>query len=219
MTGNVTATLKAGTLTIKGDRHDNSVTIFENAKTKMLVVSNYGGTVNGRKSFQFRDKAITKDVKVNMAQGGDDTFVVGGSPATSGGIYFPRDFLVSMGPGNNRVGISQVYVIRDMIIKLDKGDDLVTLDTTGADNISVETGEGNDQVYLFAVSALGFSARNVNVDLGEGDDGLELAGAFLIDNVTADGGPGDYDSLSTSYATGQFPLTQSGFETVMTSNP
>ncbi len=202
LAGNITATLKSGTLTIKGDKNDNVVTVFGGSNAKMIVIKNDQGTVNGKKSFTVKTKSFTHDLKVDMKQGGDDKFV-------AGGLNILGNTQIYTGSGKNAVSLSEINTSHTILIWTSDNDDFLSLSEVATPSVvGIITGGGNDQVFLHDLSV-----KNGSISLGDGDDGLTLDGDLEVgDHMDVDGGDGNGDLLEYISVTGDSNVNSTGFE-------
>jgi hypothetical protein len=91
LSGNVTAVLRNGSLTLSGDADDNGVVVWRTAGGSFRVSGQDGTTVNGKMAVTVG--SVTHDVTIQMKQGGTDDVVV------SGPLQIPGSLDAALGGG------------------------------------------------------------------------------------------------------------------------
>ena len=154
--GNVQANLENGDLIITGDDRDNNIIVIQECCSTVIVKGRADTTVNGSAS-RF-DTQVTHDIIIRLNQGND----------------FVR---VEVVPGVE--GIMNALKIHS-----GKGDDTVELlGVTVQDNTVIETGDGDDVIFIDGVQEPNGYQRpdfrgRFSVDAGSGQD---LAGVSSRD--------------------------------------
>lgn len=117
LSGNVTAFVSAGSLTIIGDAGDNAITIDESAGAGTLTITGTGTTVNGD-VVPVTFSGVTRDIKA-LLDGGNDSITVTGVTAT-------RNVLIDNGEGDNTTSLTDVTIPGKLTIRNGTGADTVT---------------------------------------------------------------------------------------------
>jgi hypothetical protein len=172
MAGNVTASVQGKMLLVLGDAAANGVTITYNAadKTYRVIGKDAGGsptTVNGLDTSQPANVVQLGGVK-NVAVylgGGDDEFSVGSPQAVD--TVIAKWLSINMAEGNDKVTLGTAG-------NDPGGSAPVTTSLRTGTSVTVDLGEGNDQLSL-AQTDIGLS---LNVIAGNGDDDITFATEF-----------------------------------------
>ncbi len=178
LAGDVTVSVVAGTMVVKGDDAGNHVQITQGANGTSFIVKGLDGTT----------------VKMNDTTAPETGLVVTGV----------KGIAVNMGSGEDTVDVAGVQIQRALTIETGGGADHVNITNTRAGAaITVLTGADNDTVQIGAVStqtglkaALSSSDANVRagaaltVLLGDGDDSVSVDSASAIGAQTFLGGSG-----------------------------
>jgi large repetitive protein len=178
--GNVTVSVVAGDLIIKGDNNaaGNQIVVNETSSGSYTVGGLTGTTVNGAPAFVA--SGITRDVRANFGAGNDSIAL-----NTS---FFPRtdirDVIVNMGAGNDSAVIHNVRA-RNVTVSqsaADSGADTVEVDVgVGAfggrisGNVAITNQRGSSNVTVTA--AIG---GNLAISNQDGDDTINVASASRI---------------------------------------
>jgi hypothetical protein len=172
--GNVTATQKNGTLTIKGDNNSDGIEISQSANNQLIITGMQGNVVgvstnptkvNG-KTTPVVFNGVTGDVNITFGTG-NDFLLVSNAPEygtnldSSAMLYLPRNLSVNMGNGNNELTMGSVTVGGKMSVTCGSGDDQLGILTAnigssavngGANDCTINLGGGNNTITLGWVS-------------------------------------------------------------------
>lgn len=130
LSGNVTANVNRGVLTITGDKQANTIQIVRNGDT-VSVIPDAGTTINkGAAGAAVDLLGVTGAIKIVMGAGNDSVAISG--QAIDG---LSRPFAVAQGLGN-------------LTVNLGAGDDELILAGLAADNVSIATGAGNNRIVV-----------------------------------------------------------------------
>ena len=159
MAGNVTASIRGGTLFVDGDDSSNSIAIYRGANAGQIVVQGFdldgGTTINGGTANQTVTlEGFNNGVVVKMNKGDDRVSLT--NLAVPGGV----DLNGGQGHDTIHVGLDPNNLAPSLWPGLTVG--AVTIGET----ITVRGDSGNDTVYLSGLNV----AKNENIDLGDGDD-------------------------------------------------
>ena len=185
--GNVQAILENGDLIITGDDRDNNIIVIQECCSTVIVKGRADTTVNGSDS-RF-DTQVTHDIIIRLNRGND----------------FVR---VEVVPGVEGI-------MNDLKIHSGTGDDTAELlGTTVQDTTVIETGDGNDVIFIDGVEEPNGYQRpdfrgRLSVDAGNGRDLLEFHHAIFRGEVNVTMGNGidgvcnteDSDFLQPNQAT------------------
>lgn len=190
--GNVSAWVDAsGSLNVVGDGAANGVQITQVNATTYTVsgLNHFGSTaVNGGFSRTFSN--VRDDIYVDLGNG-DDYLAMGGT-TTGGRARLNDDLFIAMGAGNDTVDIRGL------------------MNRDADDYMSIDTGSGNDWVYLANVNC----RAGLNVSTGSGDDRLTMTGSS-VGSMFADLGAGNDRAEIRSNWFGSQPTVDgnTGFDT------
>lgn len=187
--GNVQAWVdSSGTLNVVGDGASNGVRITQVSPTSFTVsgLNHFGATgINGFSSRTFNN--VRNDIAVDLGNG-DDYLALGGTTA-GGRARLNDDLFIAMGAGRDTVdirGLMNRDVDDYMSIDTGSGDDWVYLSTISCNaGLDVRTGSGNDRLTM-GNSAAGW----MNADLGTGNDEADIRASWFANLSTVDGGSG-----------------------------
>ena len=139
--GNVTATVSNGTLTITGDGQANTVVIYVDQSGATLVAGGGGTTVNGLNSAFAA--GVSGNTIADLGAGNDQLVVFGTSiPAGTGTGDAIR---IETGAGDDRVSISQVNAGRTVTIANSSGSDVRRIQASQLAGLSL-TGSGSSAI-------------------------------------------------------------------------
>jgi hypothetical protein len=166
--GNVQAMLENGDLIITGDDGDNNIIVIQECCNTVVVKGRADTTVNGSSS-RF-DAEVMHDVIIRLNRGSD--FVRVEVVPGVGGLT--NDLKIHSGTGNDTVEL---------------------LGVTVQDNTVIETGDGDDVIFIDGVQEPNGYQRpdfrgKFSVDAGNGQDLLEFHHAVFRDEVDVTMGNG-----------------------------
>ena len=165
LSGDVTVSVVAGSLRIKGDAADNDITITGGGGT-FIISGNNGTTVNeGKGPGKFG--GVTRDIRVWFYEGNDVLKL--------DGVDVPRDLKVYGGNGDNEVDIDPSSIGRDVIIRNKEGMDTTTIDDSSVGrHVKIYNKTGGSKVELKSDATVG---GNLSISNWEGDDEFKMSGS------------------------------------------
>lgn len=140
--GNVKATFKGTTLTLKGDTEGNAVQITKNGEGQFVVTGLYGATVNGSID-AFVVTGTVKNISVDMGAGADTVVF---SNAT-----LPGNLSVQLGVDSDSLTLDGVTVGGIASVKNTKDNATDRLQVTGSTfskSLSLDGGGGDDEIVV-----------------------------------------------------------------------
>lgn len=155
LSGNVTATLAKGTLTIQGDGGDNVIQIESTTNiggNPTITVANVNNptSINGHASADFAASAVN-NLRINMQNGNDQVYVFVGLPNTVTISVGSGNDTVGFGPSSGVGGGNQVLTANSLSItassKSATSDSIYVTNST-INALSISTGSGNDIVRI-----------------------------------------------------------------------
>jgi len=175
---------------------------------------------NGNNYVEIDDISVKGDLKIKLGAG-DDTIGIFDA------IFFD-DVSIKLGDGNNLVGVVRVAVVDKMSVRGSSGSDVVavavcvgvggktTIKTgsgfdivllqggyTGA--LKLDTGKGEDQLYISRYN----NFRNVSINLGSDDDGIWVASTAVFPVTVKLSGANGTDTQTVAPTTIFSPKTKS----------
>jgi ELWxxDGT repeat protein len=191
--GNVTARVSWGTLTITGDNASNSIAVTFDAATGQWIVSGIGGTtVNGEPQEAFA--GVSRDVVIRM-NGGNDYVLIEDAA-------IPRRLRVETGAGNNLTVLASVQTGGHAAIRHGSGswNDVYVFASVVGGNLELTGGVGSDRVHVRDTRV----ERNLTARLGGGADLMHVHDGYVgrdLD-VRLGGGGGHYAWAETDLGGG-----------------
>jgi uncharacterized repeat protein (TIGR01451 family) len=182
--GNVTAIVKRGTLFINGDKFNNKLRIEDAvpADPNAFRITPVGGTkLNGQSgSFQVHGVRFSA-ISFGMGDGNDTLLF-------EGPLVLPKNLLISLGQGADRVELTNATVKANMSIRADGGDDVVRIvDSLLSGRLDLLMGDGNDHVEIDNSTVQG--AAKILTD--GGNDDITIVDTLLSSNLEIRTGAGD----------------------------
>jgi len=203
--GNVTAALSAGSLTVVGDAGNNLVSVRQYAFGDLLVQGLGGTMVNGQPFLYVRG--------ANLAQA---TFLMqaGADQVQIQNLRLPGNLTLDLGDGNDTAWLTNISAGGNFTVLGGAGDDSVFANYLTAGNLFVDGGVGANSLSLGQVTVAGnlsaisgtgtdrvwisgATAVNLNVSTGDGADLVTLYGVRVNHNLSVDAGAGN-DSVAVT---------------------
>lgn len=208
MAGNVTVTLEANEVIVRGDGQSNQVEVFQLDNGAYRISGLNGTTVNGR-GFADRNSS-DRDLRIFMG-GGDDLVFLGNNLARRAMVM--EDLQIDMGTGKDGLAIANVQTTDNQFATVRMGgseneaDILAVHRSTFKTGLSFDMGGGDDQVEFVKTTVNG----KLEGRLGAGKDSITLADTFFATSFL-DGG----DGFDTYTRTRGKAATITGFQKVTT---
>ena len=201
LAGNVTVQVSGGDLVVNGDSQDNRIQIVQVMQNgqpvagKFYVTGQNGTKINGQTAGR-EFSNVTDDMTIKL-KGGHDRVTLGSGTSIIDFVV-PDDLDIDMGEGTDKVTLDKILVLDDVSIKTSGGLDFVWINATlgsfsnqdGADhNLSIETGDAGDIVYLWDTVVPG----DLSIEAGNDNshDTLILYNTQAGDDITINTGSGD----------------------------
>jgi hypothetical protein len=203
--GNVTAALSAGSLTVVGDAANNLIAVTQYAFGDLLIQGLGGTMVNGQPLLYLRGATLAQ--ATFAMQGGADQVQIQN-------LRLPGNLTLDLGDGNDTAWLTNISAGGNLTVLGGAGDDSVFANyltagsllvdggvginslslgqVTAAGNLSVISGIGADRVWVS-----GATAGNLSVSTGDGADLITLYGVRVNHNLSVDAGTGN-DSVAVT---------------------
>lgn len=182
LAGNVIATLSHGSIVIKGDNFDNSITVTAGGLNRITVTGNTVNglptSVNGTPNGSVTIPDVTKGMKITMGLGNDVVNVTG---VSINGLSF-----IKGGAGNDTINVNSSTFNSKFDIASGAGADAVTVSSTTVAGRSIINGGANPDHVSLTNSDFGRLA----VGLGLGDDNLDITSTTVTTETALNGGRG-----------------------------
>lgn len=172
LTGNVTATVSAGSLIVVGDEAGNAVELSQSG-ANLVLRGLSGTTVNGASEFVVRTGSTRVEQSLfAYLNGGNDTFSLGD------GVSVRRDAFLFLGEGDDTFAMQGATAHRRLHVDLGNGDDNISLlHATVSRDVTLVGGLGDKTVSV----SDSFLGRSFTLVTTSGND------AVLLDNVDIHG--------------------------------
>jgi hypothetical protein len=182
LAGNVTAALSHGSIVIKGDNFDNSITVTSGGLNRITVTGNTVNglmtSVNGTPNGSVTIPDVTKGMKIKMGLGNDVVTV--NSVTINGKSY------IKGGAGLDTITVNTSTFNSKFDVAGGAGADHITLMGTSVAGRSIVTGGANPDHVTLTSSNFGRLA----VGLGLGDDNLSISNTSVTTETALNGGRG-----------------------------
>jgi large repetitive protein len=188
--GNVAVRIEDGDLLVRGDGGSNRIsvapgsTVGREPADLLFVVGADGTTVNGEAFVVVQQ--VDGGFSIEMG-GGDDRIDL----EDLSGRSAPSFLDVATGAGSDLIGLWDVNVAGDLVVRTGPGDDAVVGDGITFDrHLRIDLGAGNDRLVSSLLRGNASRGRSA-IDTGEGDDVVELDTPTFTGPVAVSTGPGD----------------------------
>ncbi len=190
LSGNVTASVVAGTLYLTGDSSGNTVTVKNTAPGEFLITAGSDGTQINGGAGPATVTGVTGDISASMGAG-DDTLIFQSNS-------IPHSVFVDMGPGANSTYFSGVEIAGGVTILNGPGSDSVdfsTVDVGGSVFVSNQGGstwsggayDGYESVFHYTTGAI---SGSLSIFDGSGADACAANGMNVTGPVFVSAGAG-----------------------------
>ncbi|MCA8996505.1 MAG: VWA domain-containing protein [Planctomycetaceae bacterium] len=192
LSGNVSASLSGGKLTVVGDNADNDVTAEVTPMGDLVIAGQNGTTINGVAQWSIPATAVSH-VAINM-QGGDDSLAVdGGNPALASlsGLAW-----IQLGDGHDQLSLENLNFGGGLVVYGSGGDDAISIDNSHLRSGLVAGGTGADKIAISESAVDGL----MRVWGQEGDDSIAISESKFDYKLRIDGGSEDDEILVSKIA-------------------
>jgi len=183
MAGDVSASVHAGTLCIKGDNLSNGITITAGAIPNQVIITGTtvggsGTTVNGITNAPVAVNNVTMDININM-KGGNDT-------VTINNLTVNGTTNIKTGAGIDTVHVNASTICGDLKVKTGGSADTVTVVASSVAGEAIFATQGDCDNLTITGSTLGALHTNLSSD----NDHLDISNTQVITVTTLEGGTG-----------------------------
>ena len=183
MAGDVSASVHAGTLFIKGDNLSNGITITAGAIPNQVIITGTtiagaGTTVNGITNLPVAVNNVTMGMKINM-KGGNDT-------VTINNLTLNGTAKINTGAGIDTLIVNASTICGDLNVKTGGSADHVTVNASNVAGQAIFKTQGDCDDLTIVGSTLGALHTNLSTD----NDHLDISNTQVITVTTLEGGDG-----------------------------
>jgi hypothetical protein len=171
---------------------NDTVTVNRYSGNGFLTVQTFTATASGNDSVGIINSSTSQFVNVYTGNGNDRISISRLSADSLQMITFHDG-----NDGDDTIVINRLTLAADGEIETGAGNDSVTVAFCTCGRWSVFTGDGNDTVSIWTLSA----TDQVSVSTGDGTDKVTLSSVSAVNQITADVGSGNSDTLTVVRST------------------